>query len=666
MAPLRVPAVATLAAAMLAAIPATAQWNPSGVSVCGPTCVGYDPIVIPDGAGGIYVAWTDSRSYSVTDDDAYLQRITAAGTIAPGWPDGGLPVCALPSTQHPRSLALDRQGGVLIAWYDARNVELRRNLDIYVQRIRGDGSIAPGWPPNGVPATRAPDYQNDPELSPDGNGGAFVVWLDYRDDPALSTDIYAQHLTAVGIVATGWPEQGLPICAVPGFALLPLILSGVEGGFIAVWIDARSGGEEIYGQRVLPDGSIAPGWVADGKLLMLGRTKPRVAPDGIGGFYVAAPTTTPGGSDLDYRVQRFTIDGVPAAGWLPEGVEVCGAPGVREGLRVAPDGGGGLLLSWYDYRPATGGSDIYASRVLPNGVLAPGWAVNGTRVSDPNHPNEFQVDIAPDHNGGAYIAWEDEIGGTPFQRPSFLQRLTGAGSVAPGWPQYGVRMAPSNVQFTPRLASDDAGGVIAVWDESNPGRLGIYAQRFGTDGPVATQVTLLNAQAEPDRVVLTWQGIGLANLSTTVSRRTDESDWERLGTSDADGPDRVRYEDRLVMAGGRYSYRLGYMEDGVERFTAETWVDVPSAHRFALMGPRPHPIGGGNFTVAFSLARAEAATLGLYDLTGRRVLEREVGSLGPGQQLLRISEGIDLPAGIYWLTLTQGSDYASRRVIAVK
>jgi hypothetical protein len=45
-------------------------------------------VLCRDGAGGVYAGWEDARSGST---DIYLQHFTAEGTMAPGWPTGGLP-----------------------------------------------------------------------------------------------------------------------------------------------------------------------------------------------------------------------------------------------------------------------------------------------------------------------------------------------------------------------------------------------------------------------------------------------------------------------------------------------------------------------------------------------------------------------------------------------
>jgi len=102
-----------------------------------------------------------------------------------------------------------------------------------------------------------------------------------------------------------------------------------------------------------------------------------------------------------------------------------------------------------------------------------------------------------------------------------------------------------------------------------------------------------------------------------------------------------------------------------EYFSAETWVDVPVALVLALEGARPNP-SVGSFTVAFTLPRADAATLELLDVAGRRVLAREVGDLGPGQHQIRLGECGCTPPGMYWIRLAQSGRLLLKRVALVR
>jgi hypothetical protein len=87
--------------------------------------------------------------------------------------------------------------------------------------------------------------------------------------------------------------------------------------------------------------------------------------------------------------------------------------------------------------------------------------------------------------------------------------------------------------------------------------------------------------------------------------------------------------------------------------------------RFALVRAWPSP-SFGHFTVSFSLPDARPATLELLDILGRRVLMRDVGSLGPGFHVLDLSPGRHLVPGVYLVRLTQGQQAQSAKVIITK
>lgn len=84
-------------------------------------------------------------------------------------------------------------------------------------------------------------------------------------------------------------------------------------------------------------------------------------------------------------------------------------------------------------------------------------------------------------------------------------------------------------------------------------------------------------------------------------------------------------------------------------------LDVAAASvTFALEGVRPNPAIGGRLVVRFALPSDEPATLALIDLAGRRVVERAVGSLGPGRHVTDLAAGRRLATGVYLVRLEQG------------
>jgi hypothetical protein len=644
------------------------QWSPTGASLCDPECRADLPYIAPDGVGGAYIAWRDQRANTGSNTDIYVQRVTSSGVIASGWPAGGFPVCVNPESQTPVSIASDGEGGVLITWTDQRDGPTT-NTDIYAQRVRPDGTLPPGWPVDGAVVTRALYAQSIPSIVSDGAGGAFVVWQDVRELDETVPNIYAQHLDANGVAASGWLPDGLPVCTDPKIQTGPFLMTDGADGMVAAWMDFRNrppafGVEpDIYAVRLTSSGAVAPGWTSNGKPIMLNRAfrhRVNLAPDGAGGFYVAGSTLNDMAGDEEYWVQRIDFDGTPAVGWPSNGIRVCAASNDRDGLRIAADGLGGLLLTWHDYRFGSG--EIFALRVLADGSLAPGWTVDGVLVShEIDAFNGFAPQIAADGTGGAYVSWEAQR----TVSTAMIQYLTASGAVAPGWPQYGTPVSTTASQLDQQLSADEFGGAIVAWSERANGRFGVYAQRFNTNGPVATLISLVGATAQPSGVDLTWFGTSSAGtLEGMVQRRVINGPWQVLGRATPDGPEQLRYRDETVVPGERYGYRLAYVDDGIERFTEEAWVTVPNALALAVEGFRPNP-AVGQPAVALTLADPVAARLEVIDVTGRRLIERAVPPI-PGRHHIRLAGTSQLQPGMYVVRVTQGMRSAQARGIVLR
>jgi hypothetical protein len=82
-----------------------------------------------------------------------------------------------------------------------------------------------------------------------------------------------------------------------------------------------------------------------------------------------------------------------------------------------------------------------------------------------------------------------------------------------------------------------------------------------------------------------------------------------------------------------------------------------------LLALRPSNPVIGALTVSFSLESAAPAVLAVFDISGRQVLRREVGSSGPGWHSVRLG---DLPTGMYAVRLSQGGRSVSSRVVAIR
>jgi len=447
-----------------------------------------------------------------------------------------------------------------------------------------------------------------------------------------------------------------------------------QGGLIVAWSDSRNGiGGEIFAQRVAPSGEVISGWPANGKQIIAGLGGGAiwgVVSDGVGGAYIGWQTGhDPYLSAWGVSALRILADGSTAPGWPAGGLPVAPVASDQVLTSVVADGTGGVLLAWSDQhqQPAV----AYVQRLRPDGTTALGWPAGGARVSD---LVSWQLEpvLASGGDGGAYVVLELD---TDSGQKGYIQHFAAGGAPAPGWPASAVSLVYPTVFFAFQqsefaITSDGAGGAIVAWNDtrvmngqafSNQ----IYAQRYFGDGPTPVLVALVSTDAQPDRVALVWHDAGRTLSVATVYRRRDGEAWDALGSTTFDGSGRLQYEDRDVAPGARYAYRLGWTESGAEQFSAESWVDVPVALTLALEGARPNP-AVGPLTVAFTLPRAEPATLALLDVSGRQVLAREVGSLGPGRHLIRLGECGCTPPGMYWLRLAQAGRSLVKRAALIR
>lgn len=656
--------------ALVQAPAARAQWTASGVPLTAFPAYPSGLLPLADGCDGLYAATADYRDNSAYGADLYLQHLDPDGVRVPGWPASGLPVCIAPNFQVMGGLASDGQGGLLVAWRDDRNSGTT-SADVYGQRIDAGGAVLPGWQLNGMPACRAPDFQSPgghyySSVGSNGDGGCYLAWDDYRDDPTVPR-VYVQHLLADGSVAPGWPMDGRAACtAGPGRSGGPVIEDGT-GGMVVVFGDGRRGIPEpydvdIYGQRIQADGQNAPGWPPEGRLLVSRFASLRGAvPDDAGGFYVIRSRLTEQSApyDAEIWVHRFTFDGERAAGWPEDGVLVCGGAGERYDIHIERDALGGVVLAWWEFRPGAA-AEVYVSRIRPDGTLPPGWPANGLRVSNPaSQPyTDFDPVVTFDGAGGLYVAWCRDYNTIS---PSYIQHITALGTVADGWPEYGHYVATTPEQSEPQIVTDGRGGAIVTWAQPD----GYHATRFAADGPVAVSVSLALSEAVPDRVSLEWRTSEPASFTATLERSERQSEWRALATLTPDGEGRLRHDDRDVVPGRRYGYRLAWAENGAPRTSAEVWLETPLSLPLTLHGFAPNPSPGAA-TVAFTLARAGEARLEVLDVAGRRVASHDVGSHGAGRHALRLDERGTLAPGLYLLRLVTPGRVLTTRGVVVK
>jgi hypothetical protein len=433
------------------------QWATNGVALCATTGEQYGSEIASDGAGGAIVVWVDAR---VSDGDVYAQRVNALGAVQ--WVSNGVPVCDVAGYQYSLSIASDGAGGAVIAWEDYRTGD----YDIYAQRVDASGGVL--WLSGGVSLCTVAGNQDFPRIAPDGNGGAIVEWWDFG---GKNGDIYAQRIGTGGAVQ--WTVNGVALVTATADQLDPRIISDGAGGAIVAWTDARSGNADIYGQRLDAMGTVQ--WASVGVPLCTAASYQSfqvITSDGAGGAIVAWQDSRNGNPDV--YAQR--VDASGGVQWVSDGVAVCTAGGDQAFPRITSDGAGGAIIVWSDFSGGSG--DIYAQRMDASGAVR--WASNGVAICTATG-EQSSPDIASDAAGGAIITWYDYRG---EMGDIYAQRITASGAVA--WAPDGIPIcAATERQSNPKITSDGAGGAIVAWNDArNVSDLDVFAQRVDSSGAV--------------------------------------------------------------------------------------------------------------------------------------------------------------------------------------
>jgi hypothetical protein len=233
---------------------------------------------------------------------------------------------------------------------------------------------------------------------------------------------------------------------------------------------------------MLPLSAAQGSWVADGTPIGTARgikDTPVSAPDGEGGIIVTWRGERSGYFDI--YAQR--VDQYGQALWTFDGVPVCTAAEMQFIPAIASDGAGGAIIAWTDARSGTD-TDIYAQRVDASGT--PLWPTNGVAICTASN-NQREARILPDGAGGAIIAWDDE---RSVRSNIYAQRVDATGTAL--WTTQGVIICNAlEDQHVSAIASDEAGGAIITWTDTRNGGDDddIYAQRVNAAG-----VTLWTSQ----------------------------------------------------------------------------------------------------------------------------------------------------------------------------
>jgi len=189
-------------------------------------------------------------------DSMFLHQIAFNGVFPS--PVVGWPIIGLPTGQAmlglAKSMIPDGSGGVVVAWRDESYSGVTAR--IRAQRLNTTGTRL--WPTAGgtfVEVCPGSNDQSFPGLVRDLYGNFVVGWEDYRN--GVHINLWAQTLEPVA-GALQWPSGGVVFASAGDAQFTPVFAPGNHGNVIAGFDDARTGQERLYAQFLGPAGALTP------------------------------------------------------------------------------------------------------------------------------------------------------------------------------------------------------------------------------------------------------------------------------------------------------------------------------------------------------------------------------------------------------------------------
>lgn len=452
--------VASVLSLLLAfASPTAAAWPADGAPVATGTAQRAITAVVPDGVDALFVAWD---WFVGPYFQVRVQRLRADGTITPGWgADGNAPTAPMSVDRSGPHVIPDGAGGCFIAW----NERDQFYYYVRLQHVLASGAPDPAWPAAGalVAQGEGPFFGTATNvrvaaLAPGTGGGCVVVVSSTRSgchdgfcvsgagitfrrasatgvlSPVVALEPFCSSFAEAisipdggdglfALTSTGCPNElrfrhtiaggeapvVLPVLGAPTFSHL---LRAADGSVLAT---VARGIDPPVWFHWNADGSPAAGAPAGGVVQPAGPW--RAAPDVAGStVHVWQPSGTPG----PLLGVRLEPDGAGSPGWPAAGLPIASAPAMIEPFAACSDGAGGAFVVWQDRRNASD-RDVYVARRFANGAAASGVPASGAPLCiAPGHQmNPRVVTLAP---GVTIAVWEDQRSGGGVEL--YAQRIT--------------------------------------------------------------------------------------------------------------------------------------------------------------------------------------------------------------------------------------------------
>lgn len=581
---------------------AGAVLDSSGIAISThPDYQGY-PSASSDGAN-YFVIWVDIRG-SMTWN-IYGARVDPEGAVVD---TAGLPLCLDGSQQF--GLAIGFGGpSWLITWHDSRN----DHKDIYGIRVATDGTVLGSG--SFLVGSSSID-QTEPAVAFDGIN-YFVVWHEWREG-----SLYDIRGTRVSMDGTVLDPAGIGISTHIADSMYPAV-SCIGDMYLVVWQDYRYNQWDIYGARVMTDGTVVDSTGFPISVATNSQERPALARNDAR-WFVAWQDRRSGVAN-DIYGSRVTRE---RSVYEPTGLLISDAFGHQAHPSVSSDGDTYFIV-WEDAR--NGQNDIIGARVTRGGTVLDTAGINIAVLSYAQERPDLTFD------GQRYaVVWQDYRSNVDYD--IYLSRINTDGTVLS---PYGTMVSTAvGDQRAPSLVFNNR-NYVAIWqDGRNQGRYDIYGARV-------------------DRFGLVIDPAGFEVSGAPHHQLTPDLSTTPLGVI-------LMCYSSFVPDPGYGSYR---MWASLYDVTAGVPVGTAGAGSALLYPNFPNPFRGST-TLRFSLAQETEVSLKVYDVYGRLVATLMEESRDAGLHSVTWDTGSAedraLAPGLYFLRLSAGTHHEARKMLLLK
>jgi hypothetical protein len=359
-----------------------------------------------DDSNNLYVAFFDNRFKIPNGDNnfeiffrrfiynfgsPYITRVTNAGNMSK------FPAIAIRNWGAGDYDTQQDSGRVYIVWQDARLFSIPqagepKSYTIFMRTFRSMGGTAFG------PEIQVSPYDSiSPATLPVVTvGDSNRVWIAWQKPDAVSGN--SSLFSTAYHSSTGALDP--IIQQTPGFffAGSASIAASRDGVVHLVWVDTRSGSQQIWTKRFVP----GSGWTADEELVFSSSSAsaPSINADYNSHMHLVWVDTRSGNSDVFYK------EYVPGVGWDAIDTQVTLNASSQIQPYVDADPRGNVYAVWTDLRNGSNNPDIYYD-TRQGGSWVGNTSLVGAGTDTTNSVQRFPG-IVHDDFGTAYVAWSDE------------------------------------------------------------------------------------------------------------------------------------------------------------------------------------------------------------------------------------------------------------------